>query len=165
MSADEHWWYRPIRAVHRCGLLLDDGIETELHVLSELAHPKETGGLLLGWWQNAVPVVGAVIEVPDPAAGLNRWTRDEFSATRALELVRRTYPAHVGYVGEWHSHHADIGPSPQDLRAIRRVSRQFDDALVLAVARRRGRIDTRLAHRGRLTTVAALTSVHQSIKH
>lgn len=157
MSADEHWWYRPIRAVHRCGLTLDAALEEELHALAAAAHPRETGGLLLGWWQGGVPVVAAVVEVTDPNASSNRWSRDEDRATEALALARRTFPAHVGYVGDWHSHPADVGPSMQDLRAIRRASRQFDAPLVLAVARRGGRVDTRLAHQGRLTTVSTLT--------
>lgn len=158
MSADEHWWYRTIRPVHRCGLTLDPALEEELHALAAAAHPRETGGLLLGWWQDGVPVVVAVVEVPDPSASSHRWTRDEPRAADALAVVRRTFPSDVGYVGDWHSHPADVGPSMQDLRAIRRASRQFDDALVLAVARRGGRIDTRLAHQGRLTTVSTLTN-------
>lgn len=162
MRADDHRFYRPIRAVHRCGLTLDAGLEAQLHALAAMAHPRETGGLLLGWWQHRVPVVIAVVEVADPNAGRNRWTRDETRATQALERVRRTFPAHVGYVGEWHSHPADVGPSMQDVRAIRRACRKFDEALVLAVVRHGGRIDTRLAHQGRLTTVSTLTSARPS---
>lgn len=160
MSADEHWWFRPVRAVHRCGLSLSEEAETGLRECAGLSHPCETGGLLLGWWQDRVPVVVAAVEVPDPDAGHHRWSRDEPSAAQALERVRGAFPAHVGYVGDWHSHPADVGPSSQDLRAIRRASKQFDDPLVLAVARRGGRIDTRLAYRGRLTTVHALTTPH-----
>lgn len=122
------------------------------------AHPTETGGLLLGWWSGPVPVAVAFVEVPDPCAHRNRWSRDEASAATALEQARTRYPAHVGYVGDWHSHPADVGPSPADIRAIRRVSRQYYDAVALAVVRRGGRVDTRLAHRGRLVTVDALTA-------
>lgn len=158
MSADDHWWYRPIRGVHRCGLRLSGDLEQELHEVAASAHPNETGGLLLGWWTGPVPVAVGFVEVPDPAALRNRWSRNEASATEALEDARRRYPAHVGYVGDWHSHPADVGPSQADIRAIRRVSRQYDDADVLAVVRRGGRVDTRLAHQGRLATVDSLTA-------
>ncbi len=156
MSADEHWWYRPIRGVHRCGLRLSDELEQELHDVAATAYPHETGGLLLGWWNANVPVVAAWVAVPDPDARRNRWSRNEAAAADALIAARRNYPAHIGYVGDWHSHPADIGPSQSDTRAIRRVSRQYDDAVALAVVRRGGRVDTRLAHRGRLVTVASL---------
>lgn len=165
MSTDDHWWYRLIRNAHRCGVTLDVGLEAELHALAASAHPRETGGLLLGWWQGRVPHVVAAVEVADPDAGRDRWTRDEARAAQALECVRRTFPAHVGYVGEWHSHPGDVAPSMQDLRAIRRASRQFDDAIVLAVPRRGGPIDIRLAYRGRLTTVTALTSTDPPTEH
>lgn len=159
MSLDDHWYYRPIRAVHRCGLRLNSDLEAELHDVAAQAHPKETGGLLLGWWDGTVPVIAASVEVPDPNALRNRWSRDEGSAAQALEEARRRYPGHVGYVGDWHSHPADVGPSQADIRAIRRVSRQYDDAVALAVVRRGGRVDTRLAHRGRLTSVDTLMAV------
>ena len=120
MSADDHWWYRPIRSVHRCGLRLGEGLEHELHEVAASVHPNETGGLLLGWWTGHVPVAVSFVEVPDPTARRNRWSRDEASAAAALEQARARYPPHVGYVGDWHSHPADVGPSQADIRAIRR---------------------------------------------
>lgn len=158
MSPDERWWYRPLRGVHRCELRLNDDVEEELHEAAARTHPAETGGLLLGWWENGVPVVSGWAEVPDPDATRNRWTRNEPAATAALTAARRVYPVHVGYLGDWHSHPAGVGPSPADVRALRRISRQYDEALALAVVRRGGRVETRLAYRGRLTTVDALTA-------
>lgn len=160
MSADEHWWYRPIRSVHRCGLRLNDHLERELHDVAGSAYPNETGGLLLGWWEGLVPVIAAWVEVPDPAARRNRWSRNEAAAADALAAARRRYPSQVGYVGDWHSHPADVGPSQSDIQAIRRVSRQYDEGVALAVVRRGGRVDTRLAHQGRLATVDSLTAQH-----
>jgi integrative and conjugative element protein (TIGR02256 family) len=160
VSAAEHWWDRPIRSVHRCGLRLDDGLEQELHDVAASAYPHETGGLLLGWWEGHVPVVAAWVEVPDSAARRDRWSRNERAAAAALSAARRSYPPHIGYVGDWHSHPADVGPSQADLRAIRRVSRQYEDAVALAVVRRGGRVDTRLAFRGRLTTTDMLVTTN-----
>lgn len=160
MSADGHWWYRPIRSVHRCGLRLNDDLEQELHDVAASVHPTETGGLLLGWWDGPVPVVADWLEVPDPAARRNRWSRNEDAAADALAAARQSYPSHVGYIGDWHSHPADIGPSRADIRAIRRVSRQYDDAVALVVVRHGGQVDTRLAHQGRLVTVDSLTAQH-----
>ena len=152
MSAQEHWLYRPLRDVHRCGLVLRPQAERAARSYADAAYPRESGGLLLGWWEHGVPVVVDVVKVPDSGAGRSHWTRSRQAAAEVFAQVRATYPATVGYVGDWHSHPHDVGPSGTDLRVIRRVSKQYDDAIALAVVRRGGVVDTRLALRGRLTT-------------
>jgi hypothetical protein len=152
VSAADHWYYGSLRNVHRNTLTLSDEAAATVRDLSARAHPRETGGLLLGWWDHELPVVRAAVEVPDPRGGHTSWTRHENTAAAALAAAIATSPARVGYIGEWHSHPADIGPGSRDISELRRISRQYQLPVVLAVARHRGPIDVRLARNGRLTS-------------
>lgn len=130
---------------------LEGPVAASLRKLAAKAHPLETGGLLLGWWEgNALAIVDCV-EVPDPHAGRSSWLRREKVAQQALSrvLADRDDP-HLGYVGDWHSHPADVGASRPDLRELRRVSRQYERQVALAVVRYGGRVDLSFALAGRL---------------
>lgn len=145
----EHCLYRPLRGVHHSGLSVPAYVEELLRAYAGTAHPRETGGLLLGWWDQSVPVVAYALEVKDPRATRIRWTRDEARAQAALAQTRSQGHKHVGYVGDWHSHPFNVGPRGSDLRELRRVSRQYDQPTALAVVRRRQRnIRCRLAQVG-----------------
>ncbi|SHN88825.1 integrative and conjugative element protein, VC0181 family [Geodermatophilus obscurus] len=113
------------------------------------AHPRETGGLLLGWWDAGHVVVRHAVEVPDPGATTNSWSRDEPQAQAALDaaLDEHQHPW-LGYVGDWHSHPAPCGASSQDVTSIRRASRQYTQPLVLLVHRADSTFDHVVAHRG-----------------
>lgn len=112
------------------------------------ARPRETGGILLGWWDGGQVAVRHAVEVPDPEATAASWSRDELRAQVALDaaLAEHEHPW-LGYVGDWHSHPAACGPSAQDLVSIRRASRQYDQPLVLLIHRGDDVIDTIGAHR------------------
>jgi integrative and conjugative element protein (TIGR02256 family) len=113
------------------------------------AHPRETGGLLLGWWDTDKVVVRHAVEVPDPAATTNSWTRDEPHAQAALDaaLAEHEHPW-LGYVGDWHSHPEPCRASRQDVTSIRRASQQYPEPLVLLVYRADHSFDRVIAHRG-----------------
>ncbi|MDI5975478.1 Mov34/MPN/PAD-1 family protein [Amycolatopsis magusensis] len=103
---------------------------------ADAAHPCETGGLLLGWWDGGRIVVRHAIEVPDPEATPTSWVRVENTAQAALDeaLDRHPHPW-LGYVGDWHSHPAACGASSQDITSIQRASGQYEQPLVLLVHR------------------------------
>jgi len=101
-------------------------------------------------------VIAYALEVKDPRATRRRWTRNEAPARVALGKARRQGHKHLGYVGDWHSHPVNFGPSASDLRELRRVSRQYDQPTALAVVRHGGIVDMRLASAGHLTTVVRL---------
>jgi proteasome lid subunit RPN8/RPN11 len=103
---------------------------------ADAAHPCETGGLLLGWWDEGRVVVRHAIEVQDPEATHTSWVRLESTAQAALEeaLDRHPHPW-LGYVGDWHSHPAACGASSQDITSILRASDQYEQPLVLLVHR------------------------------
>lgn len=122
------------------------------------AHPRETGGLLLGWWAPGRIVVRHGVEVPDPAATTNSWNRNQPQAQAVLDAVldavlgKYQHPW-LGYVGDWHSHPAACGVSSQDVTSIRRASWQYTEPLVLLVHRADGTVEQVVAHRGRTRRV------------
>jgi proteasome lid subunit RPN8/RPN11 len=76
------------------------------------------------------------IEVPDPEATENAWTRDQHSAQVALDqaLAHHRHPW-LGYVGDWHSHPSTCAASSHDIAAIKRACGQYEQPLVLLVHR------------------------------
>lgn len=130
---------------------------TVISAAAAAAHPKETGGLLLGWWDNGRVAVRYAVEVSDPEATTNSWTRDELRAQAALDAALAEYQhAWLGYVGDWHSHPAACSASWQDLVSIRRASRQYDQPLVLIIHRADRVLETIAARRGRRRQVSIL---------
>lgn len=118
------------------------------------AEPFETGGLLLGWWDEGAVVVRYAVEVQDRAATSSGWTRNEHPSQAALASALELYQhPWLGYVGDWHSHPAPCGPSGQDERSIRRASRSFATPLLLLVRRSDGQVDARAARAGRKLSV------------
>ncbi len=85
-------------------------------------HPLETGGLLLGWTDDATgDAVVAAIVGPGPAAKHGRMSfRPDHDWQRA-ELARRyagSGRVH-GYLGDWHTHPSGSGrPSDRDRRTL-----------------------------------------------
>lgn len=125
------------------------------------AHPLETGGILLGWYVDDLVVVRYAIEVPDPDATGAGWTREQERAQAAMDAalaeVRNPW---AGYIGDWHSHPAPIGPSDLDIAVMRDTSREYANPIALLVHRADGVLDPVVTHRGRVlqATVRALSA-------
>lgn len=115
------------------------------------AAPRETGGLLLGWWDAGRVIVRHAIEVRDPAATTNSWIRHQAIAQYVLDqaMAALSHPW-IGYVGDWHSHTAPRGASQQDLQTIRNASRGYPEPILLVVHRSDDQLDIRAALRGNL---------------
>lgn len=129
----------------------------QIDAAARTARPRETGGLLVGWWGTGDVHVAAAVEVVDPAATGVRWTRSPTTAQGVLEgAIDELGDPWVGYVGDWHSHPAPVGPSRADRSAITRVSRQYDDPVVLAVHRPDGVLDIITARAGRVVRSAVV---------
>lgn len=85
------------------------------------ADPLETGGLMLGLYADGVPWVTHIVEVESPDQSRNRFSIPAGRTSRAVETARALDPR-LGYLGDWHSHPADIGPSSIDLLTLAAVS-------------------------------------------
>ena len=136
-------------------LRVDPQVDRAVAAAAATAYPRETGGLLLGWWQDGTIVVRHAVEIPDPGATTNSWSRAQASAQSALDdALRELDHPWLGYVGDWHSQPSACPVSTRDVAAIRRASRHYSQPLVLLVHRVDGGLDHVIAHRGRVLTVA-----------
>ncbi|MFF1446240.1 SAVED domain-containing protein [Streptomyces sp. NPDC058295] len=97
--------------------------------------PQETGGILLGYREDANVVVTHALVVDGPGASTHTYVRDDVTANTLLTefLAGRASDDPTGYVGEWHSHPAPSGPSPKDIAALRATARQHDGPVALLV--------------------------------
>lgn len=100
------------------------------------SHPTETGGILLGVRTDGHPWITRAIEIPSPDCGRSHYRLPAGTTRAAVADARRDDPR-IGYLGEWHSHPADVGPSPTDRNTMLRLAlRHPRTGLVLIVVRR-----------------------------
>ncbi|MFP5321568.1 MAG: Mov34/MPN/PAD-1 family protein, partial [Acidimicrobiia bacterium] len=102
---------------------------------------RETGGILLGWRQPNGIHVEQALEISDRQAGHTWYRRRHAPAEAALAAVLEQVPkdSDLGYVGEWHTHPAPVGPSFCDRRELRRISgKTTHEVALLVVAYDRG---------------------------
>lgn len=111
--------------------------------------PIETGGLLLGWWEPGIVVLKDAIEVADPNATIDAWSRRQEAAQKRLDeaIAEHAHPW-LGYVGDWHSHTKSCPPSSTDILTITATSLQFHEPIVLLVHTAPNTFEARAAHGG-----------------
>jgi hypothetical protein len=107
---------------------------------AQARHPNETGGILIGVQAMGRPWVTHAPEVPSHDKGPAHFTVPRGS-THPLVAAFRTLDPRLGFIGDWHTHSRDLGPSPKDLAALRELAQ--DPAAdcphpLLVVARRVG---------------------------
>ncbi|CAL9587141.1 hypothetical protein SUDANB106_05165 [Streptomyces sp. enrichment culture] len=97
--------------------------------------PRETGGILLGYQEDANVTVTHALVVDGQGASTHRYVRDDVKANAFLAefLAQRADDDPTGYVGEWHSHPAPSGPSPTDVAAMRATAREHDGPITLLI--------------------------------
>jgi integrative and conjugative element protein (TIGR02256 family) len=122
------------RTVVHAGLRIDpNALSTATH-LALAALPRETGGILVGWHEEAIVVVAGMLAVPDKKAGRRHYVRNHKHAQKVLDAHRHTCDDdRVGYVGEWHSHPAPQPPSSVDYNALAELTRDTSDQVALVV--------------------------------
>lgn len=125
-------------------------IRHEMKAAADAAAPKETGGLLLGWWdEHGGVVIRHAIEVPDRRATGMSWTRRQRPVQRALtQALKDLEHPLLGYVGDWHVHPKQCGASWRDRASIVKTSKQYDQAIVLIVRLPNNSLDLLAARRG-----------------
>jgi integrative and conjugative element protein (TIGR02256 family) len=117
-------------------VLLAESAAAELRRRARESHPTETGGILLGVSTDGQPWITTIVEIPSPDRGRSHY-RLPAGTTRAAVAVAREADPRLGYLGEWHSHPADVGPSSTDRNTMRRLALcRPRTGLVLIVVRR-----------------------------
>ncbi|OHX06863.1 Mov34/MPN/PAD-1 family protein [Micromonospora sp. WMMB235] len=127
------------------------------------ALPHETGGILLGFRTPNLIVVTRTVTVADPQSSRRSYLRRHRQAQARMAIGRGDAPPVVGYVGEWHTHPADIGPSRTDLRALAAIARLAQGPVALVVladpAQRLSHLHGRVAIRQDIWPVVAINPV------
>lgn len=102
-------------------LLLSEHARHEMTCAAHGSHPIETGGVLVGVHVNGQPWVTAAVEIPSPERG-RRHYKIPAGTTQPAVLAAREADHRLGYLGDWHSHPNDSGPSPTDLATLALIS-------------------------------------------
>jgi integrative and conjugative element protein (TIGR02256 family) len=97
------------------------------------ALPDETGGILLGFHTPDLIVVTRILLVPDPHSSRHSYLRHRLRAQAQMAANHTDLPSIVGYVGEWHTHPADLGPSRTDARTLGATARLAASPVALIV--------------------------------
>jgi proteasome lid subunit RPN8/RPN11 len=103
-------------------------------------HPKEIGGVLIGVHAEGRPWVTLAVTVPPARAHATYYEIPAGARHQAVAAARRR-DKRLGYLGDWHSHPIDVGPSDTDRKTMRDLasdSRSGCSRPVLLIARRRG---------------------------
>ncbi len=85
------------------------------------AHPKETGGIILGVYVKDRPWVTHSVEIQSAEPSPNFYRLPSNVRPRVVDQIRRI-DSRLGYLGEWHSHPANVGPSLKDKLSITRIA-------------------------------------------
>ncbi|AZS46080.1 MULTISPECIES: Mov34/MPN/PAD-1 family protein [Microbacterium] len=108
-----------------------------LRVSAAHSHPLETGGILIGVTAGDSPWVTEVRTFDSPGRGPAQFILPRGVTQRAVRDARRA-DARLGYIGDWHSHPADVPASRTDLLTTRTTSLAMRRSVLLLVARHRG---------------------------
>jgi proteasome lid subunit RPN8/RPN11 len=111
------------------------------------AHPDETGGVLIGVSLGARPWVTEAVLVPSEKSSPVYYELPMGARQHVVDRAR-TRDSRLGYIGEWHSHTFDVGPSTLDRTTMTRLADRGQDCRrpVLLIARRRGEMHRLEAH-------------------
>ena len=107
--------------IHRPLLLISETAQTDMIIAASRAHPYETGGIFVGVHANGQPWATTAIEIVSVDQG-HRHYKIPGGSTQPMVHKARKVDHRVGYLGDWHSHPCDVGPSPIDFASLRLVS-------------------------------------------
>ncbi len=112
-----------------------------LLVASAASHPLETGGIVAGVFVEGRPWITHVKEIPSRVSGHSSYVLPAGKTSPAVAALRASDPR-VGYLGDWHSHPANVGASSLDFRTLRQSSQAKDVRAPLLVVVRRDILGT-----------------------
>ena len=103
-------------------LALSESARNTMVAAARRAHPNETGGILVGVdLDDGNPWVTVAIEIESDDRG-RRHDRLPGGSTQPAVRAARLADGRVGYLGDWHTHPNNSGPSPTDLATLARHS-------------------------------------------
>ena len=120
-------------------LLIAEQAIASINGAAARSYPHETGGILVGVYVEGDPWITYAIEIPSPDSGRHHY-RIPGGTTQPAVKAAREQDSRLGYLGDWHSHPADVGPSPTDLASLALISyrRPRRPNPTTIVARKRG---------------------------
>lgn len=133
---------------------------------AKAAHPVEAGGVLLGvYTHGGRPWITEAVAVSSGAATGNFYELPAGARHEAVDKAR-VRDSRLGYLGDWHSHPANVGPSSVDLAAMCNIAednKAESPEPVLLIARRTASggytMDARQFARHRRLTVAVASDL------
>jgi proteasome lid subunit RPN8/RPN11 len=102
-------------------LLITENARSTMTTAAARAHPDETGGILIGVYLDGHPWITTAIEITTTDKGRSHY-RIPAGTTQAAVLRARAIDHRLGYLGDWHSHPDDVGPSRTDLATLAFIS-------------------------------------------
>lgn len=142
---------------------LAEEAKAEIERAAAAAHPRETGGVLVGVIAGRRPWVTDALEIASARSGLSFYELPAGRRHSGVIGLRRRDPR-LGYLGEWHTHPADVGPSATDVVTMLQLAADTDAGCprpLLVIARRVGEryeLDARQFHGRSLRVVRLLAS-------
>jgi len=94
-------------------------------IIYESSHeyPNETGGMLVGRSNgNCIFIEHATRPGPKAQRSPYRFKRDGDYSQEVLDSIVAESRGEYDYIGEWHSHPSESGPSAQDIAAMRWIT-------------------------------------------
>jgi proteasome lid subunit RPN8/RPN11 len=136
-------------------LIAESAVASMRHAATA-AYPNETGGILLGVLADNAPWVVLADELVDSVRGRNHFRIAAGATSDAVSRAQQADPR-IGYLGDWHSHPANVGPSRTDLQTLQRYAtvQRGGPATTLIVLRRehdQWELDPRRVFRWRTVT-------------
>lgn len=110
---------------HKFGLRVTEKQLKEILCLCQRACPRETGGILIGYYTNSndCAVVTEITNAPPDSRSGNHWF---VRGVRGLQKkLERLWQRNDGfYLGEWHFHpFGSPNPSPTDIKQMQEISK------------------------------------------
>ncbi len=96
-----------------------------LIVAARRAHPSETGGVLIGVLAWGRPWVTHTNEISARRSSATYFELPSGARNRAVAQLRKK-DSRLGYLGDWHSHPCDVGPSSADETAMAKLALNGD---------------------------------------
>ena len=127
-------------SLRRWRIWISEGAAEAITSAAREHHPVEIGGVLLGVGVEQRPWVTEAIIVPSTHQTPTYYELPYGARHAAVDTARRD-DGRLGYIGDWHAHPANVGPSTEDVSTMRRVASDDDAECshpVMLIARRVG---------------------------